>query len=235
LHAEPTNAPLFWGPFASDPELYTHESLNGFDAWIGAGQLLSTPTLFEGQLSRKVYFPKSSADDKSIYFDLNAPHRQYVAGSTTEIATPFSEFGLFAREGAAIPVGKPIHTVTQKKGPSRTTTDGVDVQLESEGGVVGLDDWRGLKLFPSASGRTYKAQWTEDDGISSDPDKAIVDVEYSGGEKVVQVKLHFAEHAFKPLWDKTVYVLLPVGDERTVKGAEATKHEDRTAWKVEVA
>jgi hypothetical protein len=39
-----------------------------------------------------------------------------------------------------IPIGKDYHTITQTVGPSRTTIDGVDVVLETEGGVVGIDD-----------------------------------------------------------------------------------------------
>ena len=69
--ATPPNAPLFYGPFASDPELYTAELLTGFDSWLGVGQLLVVPQLTEGARTREVYFPKSSPYDKSVYFDIS--------------------------------------------------------------------------------------------------------------------------------------------------------------------
>jgi alpha-glucosidase (family GH31 glycosyl hydrolase) len=234
-HADPTNAWLGWGEFASDPELYTEPILNGFDAWIGAGQLLSAPALFEGMLSREVYFPKSSPTDESLYFDLHAPNATYKAGTKAIIATPLEHMGLFAREGAVIPTGKECHTVTQEKGPGRTTTDGVDVVLQSEGGIVGLDDWRGVQIFPGSSGKTYIGHWTEDDGISMNPDKTVVKVTYSGNDKEVDVKLEFAESKFKTLWGKTVHVILPAADKRKVKGAKEAEWKGRTVFVVEVA
>lgn len=60
LHAAPPNAPLFYGPFATDPGLYTEQILEGFDAWMGVEQILTAPQLFESGLTREVYFPKAS-------------------------------------------------------------------------------------------------------------------------------------------------------------------------------
>lgn len=235
LNADPTNAWLGWGEFATDPELYTQQSLNGFDAWIGAGRLLSVPALFEGELTRTTYFPKSSPEDKSLYFDLHAPYGRFVAGTKTTISTPIDHMGLFAREGSVIPVGKPIHTVTQRTGAARTTPDGVDVQLEEEGGVVGLDDYRGVQIFPSTvKGKTYVGHWTEDDGISAKPDKTVVEVTYESGEGEIKVSAKYRENKFNTLWGKTIHVLLPIGDARTVAGAKESTYEGRGGFLVEI-
>lgn len=231
-HAEPTNAWLGWGAFASDPNVY--DRLDTFDAWIGEGQLLSVPQLREGGLDREVYFPQSSATDDSVYFDLHAPHRTYRAGTCASIGTPLEHMGLFAREGAAIPVGKSYHTVTQRHGPGRTTPDGVAVQLDDEGGVVGLDDWRGVEIFPGFSeGRSYVTSWVEDDGISDPPVFSRVNLSYSSGS-VIEVKAWWAEHDFEPAWGGILWVMLPVGDTRRVGGADAVVHEGRTAFAVKV-
>jgi alpha-glucosidase (family GH31 glycosyl hydrolase) len=232
--AEPTNAWLGWGDFASDPELYTQSSLQGFDAWIGPGQLLSTPALFEGEWTRSVYFPKSSSGDKSLYFDLHAPYGTYTAGSTEIVSTPLEHMGLFAREGSVIPIGKPQATVTQVEGPARTATDGVDVQLEEEGGMAGLDDWRGVQIFPGEKGE-YVGTWTEDDGISFKPEKSIIEVRYTAAKDGVEVQAKWLEHGFKPLWKEEIHVILPVKDQRKVKDAKSVQWGDRLAWVVQVA
>ncbi|KAH7104911.1 putative glicosidase [Auriculariales sp. MPI-PUGE-AT-0066] len=234
--ASPPLAPLFFGPFASDPRLYEPDLLDGFDAWIGVGRLLSTPALYEGMLSRPVYFPKASSTDDTLYFDLNMPYARYTAGQTATISTPLEHMGLFAREGAAVPIGKDYATVTALSGPARTHVDGVDVLLESEGGVVGLDDWRGVYIFPgSKDDKSYVASWTEDDGISSKPDTAEIEVTYCGKADAVEVKARWIENKFKPLWDKTLHVLLPVGDVRSVIGAtQVVQWRGRPAHVVEI-
>ncbi|WOO85226.1 Alpha-glucosidase 2 [Vanrija pseudolonga] len=230
--AEPTNSWLGWGDFASDPKVYTDAVLNGFDAWIGAGQLLSAPALFEGELTRTVYLPKASASDESLYFDLHAPHGRHVAGSTVTIATPLEHMGLLAREGAAIPIGKDYHTVTQRTGPARTTPDGVDIELEEEGGVVGLDDFRGVLIFPGDKG-SHTRTWTEDDGISRAPGRADIQITYTAAEEIA-VEAKFTTHDFKPLWGRELHVFLPVGDVRSVKGGKKVERDGRVAYVVEV-
>ena len=233
LHAQPTNAPLFYGDFAADPELFTPELLNGFDAWLGPGTLLSTPALHEGELSRHVYLPRASPRDRALYFDLHSPYGAHTAGSWVTISTPIEHIGLFAREGSIVPIGKPQATVTQVSGPGRTHTDGVDVLLESEGGVVGLDDWRGVQIFPSEEGQ-YVGEWIEDDGISYDPAKSIIEVTYTANKDEVKVSAKWKEHGFKPLWRNTLHVILPMKDQRKIKGAEMSKWGDRVAWIVNV-
>lgn len=236
--AEPTNAWLGWGAFAEDPAVY--DRLDGFDAWIGEGQLLSVPQLWEGGLTREVYFPRASATDDSLFFDLHAPYRTHTAGTCTSIATPLEHMGLFAREGAAIPVGRACHTVTERQGPGRTTPDGVRVQLEDDGGVVALDDWRGVEIFPGFSeGKSYTAQWVEDDGISHPPVRSIIALEYTSAPAgaAIEVTARWVEHDFRPAWGSTLAVPLPVGDARTVRGAAELKHQEcdgRSAYAVQV-
>ncbi|WWC60270.1 uncharacterized protein I303_102838 [Kwoniella dejecticola CBS 10117] len=233
--AIPSTGWLGYGDFASDHNLYTPEILEGFDAWLGVGNIYVCPALFEGQLSREVYFPKTSPKDKALYFDLHAPHRRYVAGTKTTIATPLEHFGLFAREGSVIPVGKRQHTVTQSTGPGRTTPDGVDVQLESEGGLVGLDDWRGVKIFPSTNGVSQEGTWIEDDGISLKPAKTIVKVLYTGKEDSVDVEVSFVRNDFKTLWGSKVDIILPEGDVRKISGAKEGVREGKKVWTVDIA
>lgn len=233
LEAEPTNAWLGWGDFAADPEVYTPEVLDGFDAWIGTGKLLSAPALYEGQLNRTVYFPKAFENDNSLYFDLHSPHGRHHAGTRATVATPLEHMGLFAREGAVIPVGKHYHTVTQKSGPARTTPDGVDIQLEDEGGLVGLDDYRGVQIFPGEQG-SYTGTWIEDDGISAKPARAVIEVSYTATKDEVRLSAKFTEHDFKPLWGTSLHVFLPVSDGRPVAKAEPVQRGDRTAYLVSV-
>jgi alpha-glucosidase (family GH31 glycosyl hydrolase) len=234
LRAEPTNAWLGWGAFADDPEVYTSEVLDGYDAWLGAGTLLSCPALHEGELTRTVYFPRASPSDDAVYSDLHAPHGVHPAGTRATVATPLEHIGLFAREGAVIPIGRDCNTVTQREGPARTTPDGVDVALEEDGGIVALDDYRGVQIFPGTSGKAYAGSWIEDDGISADPAVAVVQVEYSGCEGEVEVKAAFTTNEFKPLWGRTLWVFLPVSDRRAVRGAEEVVRNGRRAFVVTV-
>ena len=237
LYAAPPNAPLFYGPFAIDPVLYTERLLEGFDAWMGVGQILTAPQLFEGGLTREVYFPKASQDDKHLYFDLHTPFETHRAGSWTTIATPIEHGGLFAREGAIIPIGKERATVTALAGPARTYTDGVDVVLESDGGLVSLDDWRGVLLFPGREGKTYAGEWIEDDGISAEPATYTVNLSYRGTDDAVEVIVSTEENGFQPLWEGKLHVILPVGDIREVQGAKQTIWKDREArdaWVLEL-
>ncbi|KAK0717421.1 putative glicosidase [Lasiosphaeria miniovina] len=220
LDAAPPNAPLFYGPFANDPALFTEKVLEGFDAWLGVGKILTAPQLFQGCLTRNVYFPKASPDDGSLYFDLHAPFGTHKAGQWVTVATPIEHAGLFAREGTVIPVGKNKVTVTALSGPARRYTDGVDVVLDTDGGQVGLDDWRGILIFPGYDGKTYTDEWIEDDGISSHPGTYTVKVSYCGRLDAVEIKASVEENGFQPLWRGILHVILPAGDRRRVVGTD---------------
>ena len=234
LYAAPQNAPLFYGPFASDPVLYTERILEGFDAWMGVGQILTAPQLFEGGLTRDVYFPKASTDDESLYFDLHTPFGTHKAGAWASFATPIDHGGLFAREGAVIPVGKELATVTALSGPAKTHTDGVDVILESDGGQVGLDDWRGVMLFPGYQGKTYLDEWIEDDGISSEPRISTFKLSYTGKNDDVKVSITTEDDGFTPLWKGKLHIILPIGDSRKVANARQASWKSRDIWELDL-
>lgn len=234
LHAAPPNAPLFYGPFATDPVLYTDKILEGFDAWMGIGQILTAPQLFEGGLTREVYFPKAFPNDQSLYFDLHAPFGTFKAGQWATIATPIDHGGLFAREGAIIPIGKPKATVTVLSGPARTFSDGVDVVLEDEGGQVSVDDWRGLMLFPGYEDKTYTGEWIEDDGVSANPDTCTFKFSYRGTADAVMVNVRVINNGFTPLWFGKIHIILPLSDHRVVLNAKQTAWKDQSAWLLEM-
>jgi alpha-glucosidase (family GH31 glycosyl hydrolase) len=225
---------LFYGPFSKDANLYRQETLEGFNSWLGVGQLLVAPQLHEGGATQNVYFPKASREDKSLYFNLHAPFERYTAGETKAVPTPIEHGALFAREGAVIPIGKPKATVTALSGDPRTHTDGVDVILESEGGQVGLDDWRGVLLFPGREGRSYTDAWIEDDGISVNPGTSRVRVTYTGREDIVDVDVKVEEKGFTPLWKGELQVVLPMGDLRAVSGANRSTWNGRDAWTLKI-
>lgn len=230
LFAEPANVWLGFGPFANDPQVYTSRVLEGFNAWLGCEQLLSVPAVFEGDTQREVYLPKSTEQDSSIYFDLNHPFGRHQAGSWITLSTPLEHAGLLAREGAVIPIGKRQHTVTQLKGPGRTTADGVEVEIDE--GVVSLDDWRAVKIFPGAQG-SYKGSWIEDDGVSAVPAKSVVEVAYEATETKIEIKAQWLEHGFDCAWKERLHVVLPYDERRKLTGEEVSQGEDG-AWVVTV-
>ncbi|KAM7190838.1 glycoside hydrolase family 31 protein [Rhypophila sp. PSN 637] len=267
LGAAPPNAPLFYGPFASDPVLYTPEIMRGFVAWLGVGQILVAPQLHEGERARKVYFPRTSPTDQACYFDISgqvdyrlfgpsAHERQnrtsmpvFRSGEWATIPTPLEYGGMFAREGAVIPVGRDKATLTALDGPARRYPDGVDVELDKDSGgggdgQVGLDDWRGVLIFPPppppSSGldnKVYEGEWVEDDGISADPSTYLVKIRYwvenvDGSLAVrVEAKAFMSKYGFQPLWSGRLFVFLPEGDWRAVVGAQAGLYPNRRADK----
>ncbi|ORX38876.1 putative glicosidase [Kockovaella imperatae] len=234
LHADPTNAPLFYGPFRNDAELYTSKVLDGFQAWCGVGRILQAPAMFEGQHSQEVYFPKSSNNDESLYFDLHAPHGTFKAGTWSTVGTPIDHGGMFVREGTIIPIGHEYATVTSTSGAPRTNIDGIDTKLMSEGGVVGLDDWRGVLLFPGKGDKTYTSSWIEDDGISSDPTKMEITVTYTGTNDQVRVAVTIHHMGYEPLWKGKLHFILPEGDDRKMVETKGGRlwGERRTELKV---
>jgi hypothetical protein len=77
--------------------------------------------------------------------------------------------------------------------------------------------------------------WIEDDGISADPEKTVIEIEYAArNDEEVEVCLTFAEHGFKGALGQDVVVILPVTDTRHVRGAKEVTWKDRSAWLVRV-
>ncbi|KAK5656081.1 hypothetical protein OQA88_5220 [Cercophora sp. LCS_1] len=232
--AEPVNAPLFWGPFAGDEVLHEKKVLEGFDSWLGVGQLLVAPQVWEGEVRREVYLPRAGADDEGVYFNLRTPFGTAKAGSWVEIETPLEFGGLWAREGAVVPAGKDVVTIVEgraewrKKFGVKGVEDGWNEDAEK-------DDWRGVMIFPGQGEKAYEGQWVEDDGESRDPaPRCTVRITYSVRDGVVDVKLKLDVDGFTPFWVQkgVLHVILPAGDDRTVVGAEKRGWKDRDVWAI---
>ncbi|KAJ9096955.1 hypothetical protein QFC20_006315 [Naganishia adeliensis] len=243
LHAEPPNSWLGHGEFGRDVNLYTEETLNGFDFWLGTGRLLVAGAYFPGQIKKTVYFPQTHPEDRTPYIrlsqDPSAALQVFVAGTTAEVDIPLEEFAIFARAETVLPISKDHATVTSLDGPARTAVDGVQVQLKEEGGMVSLDDWRGIEIFPpfnsDTSGFAGKGTWIEDDGVSRVPQTTVVEIEYTVESESVDVSAKFLKRDFNVAWGEHVWVVLPAGDDRKVKNAtQGTDSHGRTAWKIKV-
>jgi hypothetical protein len=241
LLAEPPNSWLGHGEFSSDLNLYTEEVLNGFDYWLGTGRLLVAGAYSAGQTRKRVYFPKAGSKDKTPYIRVSADRKEsYVAGTWAEIEVPLEEFAFFARAGTVLPIGRDIATVTAKTGLARTAVDGVEVKLIEQGGVVGLDDWRGIEIFPPTADVSDSwsggGSWIEDDGASRVPRTTVVSVEYSVQSEGVAVQAKFIKREFEVAWGRSLWVVLPAGDDRKVLDASETMDRNgRKAWKISVA
>nr|ULM60722.1 putative neutral alpha-glucosidase ab precursor [Thecaphora frezii] len=247
LAALPPNTWLGWGEFASDPTLYTKELIEGFDYWLGHGQLLICGAYFSNQLSRRVYLPRTTDDDK-VYYDLHAPYGSYAAGTWLEnVSTPLQHFAVFAREGTALPIGKDVVTLTQKSGPAAEAGDGTKILTIDQGGLASYDDWRGLEIFPSPPRRhrkssEYSYRWIEDDGVSLQPDQAVFLVRFSNEsaskdstQESVRVSVKLESQSFRPLWLPRLWIILPVGDQRPVSTAvDVATWKGRTIYAVQV-
>ncbi len=214
LAAEPMNTWLGWNEFAADPEVYTAEVLEGFDYWLGHGQLLVAGAYHEYQLSRRVYLPAAGKNDSKVYYDTHAPFGVYNPGQWVEnVSTPLDHFAIFAREGTVVPVGLGKVTLTQNDGPATLTCSGTKILTEQEGGQCVYDDWRGIEVYPSpadaSSPSSYSYSWIEDDGVSAKPAVAEIKVEISSSKEEVTVKASAAKSEFKPLWGKTFGLFCP--------------------------
>ncbi|TKY87356.1 hypothetical protein EX895_004033 [Sporisorium graminicola] len=241
LAAEPMNTWLGWGEFAADPQVYTKEVLEGFDYWIGHGQLLVAGAYHENEQTRRVYLPAAGKQDPKVYYDTHAPFTVHKAGQWLEnVSTPLSHFAVFAREGTVIPVGLPKVTLTQAEGIATLTGSGTKILTEQEGGQCVYDDWRGIQVFPSpadaSSPGQYTYTWIEDDGVSAKPVTAEIKVEISSSKDEVSVKATATKNDFKPLWGNTLWVILPRPDTRKVRGATKTMvYKGQTAYAVTVS
>lgn len=223
--------------------MYTDEILNGFDFWLGTGRLLIAGAYFPGQTSKTVYFPQTHLEDKTPYFrvsqDPKAKAQVFSAGTTAQVEIPLDEFAIFARAGTVLPIGKDHATVTAAQGIARTAVDGVEVVLKEDGGVVSLDDWRGVEIYPHTGSQDSsfvgQGTWIEDDGVSRVPKTSVVRVEYSGDSDSVKVTAKFLKRDFDVAWGNDLWVILPLGDDRKVRGAtEGKDSHGRRAWKVQV-
>ncbi|KAH8826837.1 glycosyl hydrolases family 31-domain-containing protein [Flagelloscypha sp. PMI_526] len=218
---------LGWDMFEKDPACYDEQVLEGQDFWVGTGRILVAGVYHPGVKERSVYLPSSASSTvpDEGYFDYHAGNF-YAAGQYITVPTPDDHIATFVRAGTIIPIGKPAATVTTKDGLSSTTADGTKIKLVGDGGVVELDDWRGIEIYPPPSTSQAKAskwswEWTEDDGESLvDANLPItkVKVEYELLGDEVKVTANWAKKDFVPLWDE-LWVGLPKTDLRKVSGA----------------
>lgn len=196
-----------WG-YESDPETWTPEIMDGeTQYWLGDSLLVGG--VYEPGVNRaRVYLPKGS-DEDTDYLNLNAPFQQLAAGNWATIDAEWHGAGipLLAKVGTAIPIGR-------------------DVQVLSPGEMenvanLPLDDYRAVEIFPPQSTsdeRWFSNTWYEDDGIAAVAKNKIsqYSIDYSATEKEVKVKfLRDESSGFKAPW-KTLVVVLPAGDDRSV-------------------
>ncbi len=235
LDAEPPNAPLFYGPYATDPALYTDRNLEGFDAWMGVGRILTAPQLFEGGLTRDVYFPKASPDDQSLYFDLHPPYGTHTAGQRATVATPIEHGAMFAREGSRRPLRQRKGYCHRSVGPCEDAHRRCGCRTRGRGRAGECGRLERVVPIPGRAGRTYNDEWIEDDGISTKPDTSRFKVSYSGTDDSVKIDITVEDGGFKPMWGGRVHVVLPVGDNRKVLASEqTTRWKDRVAWIIDL-
>jgi len=100
------------------------------------------------------------------------------------------------------------------------------------GGQVGVDDWRGLMLFPGHEDKTYTGEWIEDDGVSVQPEYAWSRVvlrysRFGRGQRGARKKVDSSRSGGQ------VAHSAAVGDIEESK-AKQTTWKDRTAWVLEL-
>ncbi|KAG9253700.1 neutral alpha-glucosidase ab precursor [Emericellopsis atlantica] len=202
-----------WG-YEADPEIWTPEIMDGeTQYWLGDALLVGG--VYEaGESKARVYLPKASEDDKWGFLNLNAPYDNLAAGQWATIDAEWHGAGipLLAKVGSAIPTGR-------------------DVQVLSPGETenvasLPLDDYRAVEIFPppkSSEGKTWSNTWYEDDGVAAVEKVKIsaYTIGYSSMDTEVEVTFERDESSgFVAPW-KTLVVVLPSGDDRTVRSGAA--------------
>ncbi|KAK7966671.1 Neutral alpha-glucosidase C [Apiospora aurea] len=247
-----------WG-YESDPTVWSNELLKGDSQyWFGDAMLVAG--VYEpGVSSARVYLPRKNDNDPG-FLNLSAPYQHFESGKWHEIdSTWYTSIPVLARVGSAIPVGKPIPT---------TCVAGDDPEFPN----IAKDDWRGVEIFPSpvvhdanlpgdapattasngdgtyANTQSFTNQWFEDDGASrvEKSDLCTFEIKYStSSPDEIQVGVSMKKQGdFEPLWVKNgITVVLPVGEERTVRVGDAAAGEvsdagrdskGRKLWKLKI-
>lgn len=206
---------------------------------MGTGRLLVAGAFQEGIKTKRVYFPQAYPGDVTPYYRVSTEiEESYPAGTWAEIDLPLAEFAVFARAGAVIPVGKDHVTVTRNEGIAKTCVGGTEVQVDNETDKgVSLDDYRGIEIFPPANASTEflgEGLWIEDDGVSRKPTTTIIKVEYRVVGDEVEVEAKFIKRDFDVAWGTELWVFLPKGDTRAVKGGKPAMRKDRQGHKIVV-
>ncbi|KAI9154842.1 Alpha-glucosidase 2 [Paramyrothecium foliicola] len=196
-----------WG-YESDPEVWTTEITDGeTQYWLGNALLVGG--VYEPGVSKaRVYLPKASDDDEG-YLNLNAPFQYLEAGQWVNIDAEWHGAGIpvLGKVGTAIPVGRDVQVLSP--GEKENVAD------------LPLDDYRAVEVFTpqgDSKGKWYETTWYEDDGVSAAHKNKISEykISYATTESEVHFKFSRDESAgFIAPW-KTLVVVLPAGDERTV-------------------
>lgn len=207
ISATPPQRWTGWG-YESDPEVWTTEITDGeTQYWLGDALLVGG--VYEPGVNKaRVYLPKASDADEG-FVNLKAPFQYLEAGQWVELDAEWHGAGIpvLARVGSALPIGRDVQVFSP--GEKENIAD------------LPLDDFRALEIFPpqgDSRGKWYTTVWYEDDGVSSVAKNKIAKytLAYTGTSTAVEVKLTRDESAgFAPPW-KTVLVVLPTGDTRTV-------------------
>ncbi|KAI1878245.1 uncharacterized protein JN550_000427 [Neoarthrinium moseri] len=240
-----------WG-YESDSNVWSKEILKGDTQYWFGDALLIAGVYEPGVSSAKVYLPGHATDPG--FLNLSAPHQYLQSGKWHEISSTWhTSIPVLARIGSAIPVGKCIPTTCR-------------AENDPEFPNMAKDDWRGVEIFPppaphhpglpsnidsakgsSGPGNWFTSDWLEDDGVSPahKADLFMVNVSYRVSDNDIEVKVICKKEGdFEPLWaNDGLTIILPVGDERSVKVAgenqtatlEGNRDEKgRRTWKVAV-
>jgi len=193
--------------YESDPEVWTPKVMSGeTQYWLGS--TLMVGGVYEpGETSARMYLPKRQGIAHDGFINLNEPYQYLHPGQWVEISSEWRKsIPLLARVGEALIVGKNVQTRApgDHKHPSPNVFE---------------DDYRAVEIFPpqGQSASTYSFTWYEDDGISAKPDISSFTIRYHSTSSKVFVELDKnEENRYIPLW-KDLHIILPFGDQRTVK------------------
>ncbi|OJJ47530.1 hypothetical protein ASPZODRAFT_141119 [Penicilliopsis zonata CBS 506.65] len=211
LSASPPQRWVGWN-HESDPEVWSPRLKQGDEQYWFGDAMLVAGVYQPGQTVAEVYLPRSSSSSSGGFdygfVNMNAPYEYLASGQWVQITSNWKEsIPLLAKIGAAIPVGKPVHT--------RVPGD----ETRASKAVTEEDDYRGVEIFPprgTSHGTVFKSTWMEDDGISLQPKIARYTLSYSSTEDRIVVGFERDESAgFVPAW-KDLDIILHHGDERRV-------------------
>ena len=196
-----------WG-YEADPVVWKEKILTDGETQYWLGDALLIGGVFEPGVEKgRVYLPKDVADPELHFLDMNEPQRYYAAGQWIEVNAAWKDsIPVLAKVGSAIPVGRPLQTLSPGE---KTNPAGLP-----------FDDYRAVEIFPpkgSSHSKLFTTKWYEDDGISPAPARiSVFTVQYSTDDQ--RIYFHFnaeLQHGYEPFWER-LCVILPSGDERVV-------------------
>ena len=223
LEAEPLQRWVGWGPYDQDLMVWKDQTLRDGETQFFLGDAFIVGGVFEQEtVQTSVYLPsckhyegstnwnETYHDDGFIY--LHPPYQHYPSGEWVMVPTPLSNIAVFARVGSVVPVGRPFVTTAAP-------------ELEPN---LPIDAWRGVEIYPppqsaSVIERTYVGMWREDDGLTDDV-KLVNEfsLSYQPRETDIVVSVTCTSRRMDIPWGSKVWIILPVGEERTVVSMSET-------------